>query len=187
MASKTHGKVRRNGSLITALSVALVHRGGTRGRLLAPGLSLSCAIGRSGLTRFKREGDGATPAGTLAILGGFYRPDRFLVRPRSALPLRPLRTRDGWGDEPSDPGYNRPVRRPYPASHEAMWRDDGLYDIVLVLDWNLAPKARHRGSAIFFHLSRPDFTPTAGCLAVTRGDMLKILARLAPGATVRFE
>lgn len=165
------------------LRLVLLRASATRGRLVGAGLNLACAVGRAGLTAGKREGDGATPRGRLAILGGVYRADR-LRRPRSALPLRPLRRDDGWCDAPADANYNRHVRLPYPPSHEAMWRADGLYDVVLVLDWNLCPRSRSRGSAIFFHLARPDHAPTAGCIALTKPDMLRLLPRLRPGAAI---
>lgn len=157
-----------------------------RGRLEGGGLSVPCAVGRSGVTRLKREGDGGSPAGSLRILRGFYRPDRFGARPPSAVPLRPLRRDDAWCDSSGDPNYNRPVRLPYGPTNEGMWRDDDLYDLVLVLDWNIRPRARGCGSAIFFHLARPGYAPTAGCVAVSRADMLKLLARLAPGAAIRL-
>ena len=181
-----HAKVRVRHGLITTLRVRLIAQSATRGRLTAPGFEAPCAIGRSGVTRMKREGDGASPAGRLAILSGFYRPDRFALRPLSRVPIRPIGPGDGWCDEPADPNYNRPVRRPYRGSHEDLARADPLYDLVLVLDWNLRRRARGRGSAIFLHLARPDFAPTAGCVAVRRRDMLAILARLGPGAAVRF-
>ncbi|WP_181705022.1 L,D-transpeptidase family protein [Chthonobacter rhizosphaerae] len=180
----THAKVKTARGAITRLSLRVLSSSARRGRLEAPGVSVPCALGRTGITRLKREGDGATPAGGLRILGGWYRPDRFRVRPAGALPLRPLRRDDGWGDDPADRNYNRWVRRPYPSSHEALWRDDGLYGVVLVLDWNLRPRARGRGSAIFFHLERPDGGPTAGCVAVSEADMRRLLARLAPGAVL---
>ncbi len=147
---------------------------------------MPCAIGRSGLTAMKAEGDGASPRGRFAILRGWYRPDRFRVRPRSAVALTPMGRADGWCDAPTDRNYNRPVRLPYPASHEAMWRDDGLYDVVLALDWNMAPRARARGSAIFFHLARPGYPPTAGCVAIAAADMRRLLPRLAMSASVIF-
>lgn len=182
-----HAKVKRRDGLITHLSVRVIGAAARRGRLEGGGLSLPCTLGRSGLSARKREGDGATPRGRMALLHGFYRPDVHRIRPRTALPLRALRPDDGWGDAPADRNYNRPVRRPYPASHEALWRADGLYDLVLVLDWNLTPRARGRGSAIFLHLSRPDGGPTAGCVAVSPAHMRRLIARLAPGAVVAIE
>ncbi|WP_371875471.1 L,D-transpeptidase [Pleomorphomonas sp. NRK KF1] len=147
---------------------------------------MAATIGRSGLTALKREGDGASPRGSFRIVGGFYRPDRFGARPRCGISLHPLRPDDGWCDDPSDANYNRPVRRPYPRSHEAMWRDDHAYDIVLVLDFNLRPRVRCGGSAIFFHLAHPDSRPTAGCLALSGPDMLKLLPRLSTRTIISF-
>lgn len=115
-------------------------------------------------------------------------------RPRRSLDLMPWRAKValvriehglGWCDASGDRNYNRPVRLPYAASHEKMARDDRLYDAVLVLDWNLCPAKRGRGSAIFLHLARPGFTPTEGCVAVSRTTMRRILPLLRPGSVVR--
>jgi L,D-peptidoglycan transpeptidase YkuD (ErfK/YbiS/YcfS/YnhG family) len=151
------------------------------GVLTAGGRQVVAALGRSGITRTKREGDGATPAARLRIVEVLYRPDR-LPRPRTGLAVRPIRRFDGWCDAVSDSNYNRSIRLPFRASHEAMWRDDRLYDIVLVLDWNLTRRAKGRGSAIFFHLARPGLAPTAGCVAIPRHEMLRLLARLGARA-----
>ncbi len=155
----------------------------TRGLLAAGPFTASCALGRAGLTTRKREGDGSTPAGSLALVSCFYRADR-MPRPATGLPVAPIRRDDGWCDDPADRAYNRPVRLPYPASHERMWREDGLYDIVVVLDWNLERPVPGRGSAIFFHLAAPGFTPTAGCVAVTLLAMRRILALCGPGTVM---
>lgn len=157
----------------------------SRGRLVAGAISLPCALGRGGVRRDKREGDGASPVGPLAVLGGFYRADR-LRRPRTRLPLRPIRPDDGWCDDPRDRRYNRPVRRPYAASHEAMWRDDHLYDIVLDLAWNRGPIVRGRGSAIFLHLAKGDFAPTAGCVAVQPSAVRRLLERIGPETIIEI-
>ncbi|GGE99680.1 L,D-transpeptidase family protein [Stappia taiwanensis] len=151
----------------------------TTGRLSLGPITRPCALGRGGITRMKREGDGATPAGAFLLKTVYYRPDR-LPRPRSRLPVVPLSPDMGWCDDPTHPRYNRMVTRPFPASHEVMWREDGLYDIVVVLDCNLAPAVRGRGSAIFFHLARPGLTPTEGCVALHRADMLKVLQACGP-------
>jgi L,D-peptidoglycan transpeptidase YkuD (ErfK/YbiS/YcfS/YnhG family) len=179
-------KPESKGRTFDLLHVRVTSSRNRHGRLVGDGIDLAAAIGRSGLTALKREGDGASPIGQFRIVGGYYRPDRFPTRPVAGLPLRPLRPEDGWCDAPGDRNYNRPVRRPYPASHEAMWRDDGVYDIVLVLDVNLMPRVKGGGSAIFFHLARPDFGPTAGCLAIRRRDMLRLLPRLSTETVVAF-
>ncbi len=96
----------------------------------------------------------------------------------SRLPLMSITPDLGWCEVPDDRNYNRPVKLPYPVSHETMRRADTLYDACIVLDWNIRPRTRKRGSAIFFHLSRPGFTPTAGCVAVTHQVMARLLPRL---------
>src|SRR5690606_8885323 len=113
--------------------------------------SMACALGRSGVTARKREGDGGTPIATMRVLGGFYRRGGGF-HPGTRLEMRVIRERDGWCDAPADRNYNRPVRLPYPASHERMLRADGLYDVCIVLDWNVRHRVRGRGSAIFMHI-----------------------------------
>ncbi|CAK7258282.1 MULTISPECIES: L,D-transpeptidase [unclassified Shinella] len=147
-------------------------------------LRLPAAIGRSGRTSRKREGDGATPIAAMPLLSGFLRGDR-LPQPQSALPLRRIRPAMLWCDAPKHPSYNRLVRAPFKPSHEEMQRKDELYDICLVLDWNVTARRRHAGSAIFFHLIRPGYEPTAGCIALAQRDMLRILPHLRRGTVVR--
>jgi L,D-peptidoglycan transpeptidase YkuD (ErfK/YbiS/YcfS/YnhG family) len=133
-----------------------------------------CALGRSGVTAQKREGDGATPAGQFRLVLVYYRPDR-IRRPATRLPVEPIHPHDGWCDDPADRNYNRPVKLPYAAGHERLWRDDRLYDLCVVLDYNLARPVGGAGSAIFLHLAAPDYTPTAGCVAVSLPAMRMIL------------
>ena len=140
-------------------------------------LRLPCALGRSGRRALKREGDGATPVGAWPIREAFYRADR-LRRPRTAIPLRAIRRNWGWCDAPADRNYNRFVRLPYPVSAESLWRDDGAYDIIVVLGYNDHPRRRGGGSAIFVHLARPGYTPTEGCVALSMRDLRLLLTKL---------
>jgi L,D-peptidoglycan transpeptidase YkuD (ErfK/YbiS/YcfS/YnhG family) len=112
-----------------------------------------------------------------------YRPDRLRV-PRTVLPVHPLAPEDGWCDDPSRPDYNQPVQLPYAASHERLWRQDPLYDIVVVLGHNHAPAVARLGSAVFFHLARSDLGPTEGCVAVARRHMLAVLAMVEPRTAI---
>jgi L,D-peptidoglycan transpeptidase YkuD (ErfK/YbiS/YcfS/YnhG family) len=139
---------------------------------------LACRIGRTGICHAKREGDGATPVGTLRPLRGFWRADR-RCRAATRLPMRPLRRDDGWCDAPGHRQYNRLVRLPFLASREEMWRDDHVYDVVLELSWNARPRRQGRGSAIFLHLMNDRRGPTAGCLAVEARRINWLLARLS--------
>lgn len=154
-----------------------------------PGLSgrVACALGQGGVVAAsaKVEGDGASPIGVWPIRRVLYRPDRG-PPPPTALPRQAIAPDDGWCDAPDDPRYNQPVRHPYPASAEALWRDDHVYDIVVVLGHNDAPVVRGAGSAIFWHLAHPDYRPTAGCVAVARADMLAALAMARLGATLEI-
>lgn len=147
-------------------------------------LSMPAAIGRSGTTARKREGDGATPIASMRLLNGFFRGDR-MRNLRTRLPMRRIRPDMLWCDAPRDPNYNRLVRRPLKASHEEMRRKDGLYDACLVLDWNVTSRRRNRGSAIFFHLIRPGFEPTAGCVAIRPADMRRLLPLIGRGTMLK--
>src|SRR5262249_32628148 len=137
-----------------------------------------------GLTHRKREGDGATPVGRFTIRQVLYRADR-VGRPRGHLPARSLRFDDGWCDSPADRNYNRFVVHPYPASAERLWRDDALYDLIAVLGYNDRPRIRGRGSAIFLHVAQPGYGPTAGCIAVARSHLVRLLASSRIRAVVR--
>lgn len=137
-----------------------------------------CAVGRGGVREDKTEGDHATPAGRWPIRRVLYRADR-LQRPETAFPCDPLQPDDGWCDAPADPQYNRLVRLPYPAGHERLWRDEEVYDCIVVLGYNDRPVRAGAGSAIFLHIARRDLAPTEGCVALLRGHLLEFL-RAAP-------
>lgn len=159
--------------------IIVAHGGGRphSGRLVAGGLTVPCAIGRSGIAGRKREGDGATPRGIMRPVAIYWRADR-VAKPATTLPGRPLTPHDGWCDDPNDRRYNRPVRLPYAGRHERLWRDDHVYDVIVVLDYNLARPLRGAGSAIFLHIARPGFRPTEGCIAVTPETMRRLLTRI---------
>jgi L,D-peptidoglycan transpeptidase YkuD (ErfK/YbiS/YcfS/YnhG family) len=152
------------------------------GRLAFAGRTVRCTLGRGGVrpAAQKREGDGATPAGAWPLRRLLWRPDR-VARPATALPASPIGPHDGWCDGPDDPSYNRPVALPYPASAERLWREDHLYDLLVVLGHNDDPVVAGAGSAIFLHLARPDFAPTEGCIALAEPDLRDLLACAAPG------
>ena len=149
--------------------------------------AVRCALGPAGVVpaAAKREGDGASPAGVWPIRDVIYRPDRG-PPPATQFRVRAMAPDDGWCDDPADPAYNRPVKLPYPASAETMWRDDALYDIVVVLGHNDDPVVPGMGSAIFLHVARPDYSPTHGCVAVARADLEELLAHAHPGDAVEI-
>ncbi len=131
----------------------------------------------------KREGDGATPAGSFPLASGFYRPDR-MPPPRSGLLVRALSPQDGWVDDPPDANYNRLVSLPYRAHAEQMWLEDAVYDLLVVIGYNMDPVVPGAGSAIFLHIARPDFSPTAGCIAVEKDVLVRLMPLLGFGSTI---
>lgn len=162
----------------------------TSGRTLEwKGRVYPCAIGAAGIRSTKREGDMATPAGCFSLRRLLYRSDRESA-PACALPAATIKPTDGWCDDPSDPLYNQLVTLPYPARAETLWRDDPLYDLLVVLGHNDDPVVRGAGSAIFLHLATGNFSPTEGCIALKRADFLEIVeccdtetSLRVPGAT----
>jgi len=143
-----------------------------------------CTVGAGGVREDKVEGDGATPAGCFPLRRVYFRNDR-LVLPKVRLPARAINQHDGWCDDPRSPTYNRLVRIPNEWSHEKMWRDDGLYDLVVVVGYNDDPPEGEWGSAIFLHIAQDDMGPTRGCVAFKREDLLELLPLIGPDTRLR--
>ena len=139
------------------------------------GRELRCAVGRNGFVgaRIKKEGDGGTPIGRFVMREVFYRPDREKP-PLTALPLLATRQNDAWCENPEDPDYNQLASLPHKMS-DPLWREDHLYDIMVILGFNDDPVVAGKGSAIFLHIARPDFSPSAGCVHLAREDLLAVL------------
>lgn len=152
--------------------------------LQAGSLTFRAALGRGGRTSRKREGDGATPIAVMPLLFAYRRGDR---GPWPSTPLSARRSSSTmlWCDAVGDPNYNRPVRAPFKPSHETLQRNDELYDVCIVLDWNLRSRKRQCGSAIFFHIARPGYTPTEGCVAISPRDMRRLLPHLGHRTTLQ--
>lgn len=146
----------------------------TTGVLIAGGRRFDCTLGRAGVAIGKAEGDGKTPVGTYPLRYLLYRADR-LERPETGLPVEILTPETGWCEDPSHPDYNTRITLPHPSAHDRMTRDDHLYDLTVVIGYNDDPPVAGKGSAIFMHLARPDFTPTAGCVGLRREDLLEVL------------
>jgi len=157
----------------------------TRGFLTFGNLRLACALGRSGRRAIKREGDGATPIGNFALRRVLYRADR-VSRPRTLLPVSRIRALDGWCDEPRDRNYNRPVCHPYPTSAEHLWRHDHLYDLIVIMGHNDVPRVKFAGSAVFMHVAESGMAPTAGCVALRRRDLMRLLTLVSRRTRVRL-
>jgi len=164
---------------LTAIQVRRAAGERSRGWLIAGGQTIPVALGRGGILANKFEGDGATPRGTFHPLRLWWRADRW-PRPRTRLPIRPITPQDAWCEDPADRHYNRPVRLAPGRSGDRLMRADHLYDFIIEIDHNTRPRVAGRGSAVFLHLARDNFGPTAGCVAMTRPMMLRLLARIGP-------
>jgi L,D-peptidoglycan transpeptidase YkuD (ErfK/YbiS/YcfS/YnhG family) len=154
-----------------------------RGWLTAGGQTVPVALGCGGIRANKREGDGGTPKGTFRPRQLWWRADRS-PRPRTFLAVRAIGPEDAWCEDPSSRHYNQPVRRHRSGGGDRLKRDDHLYDFIVEIDHNCSPRIKGRGSAVFLHLARENFGPTAGCVSMTKSAMLRLLARLGPDTKI---
>jgi L,D-peptidoglycan transpeptidase YkuD (ErfK/YbiS/YcfS/YnhG family) len=157
-----------------------------RGVLMAGPLALPVALGRGGVKANKREGDGATPRGTFRLKRLWWRAGRH-PRPATLLPAQRIMPDDGWCEDPSDRHYNQRIKVPPKSKADRLARQDNLYDFIIELDHNTRPRVAGRGSAVFIHVARPGFGPTAGCVALDIGALRRLLARLGPQTKIMVE
>ena len=142
-----------------------------------------CVLGWGGVCANKYEGDGVTPVGRWPLRSVYYRPDR-ISRPNTLLPTQALKPDDGWCDDPKNAAYNQHIKKPFAASYEDLWREDGIYDLIVVLGHNDSPPQPDKGSAIFMHVVQPDLSPTEGCIALALDDLVEILEGSGPDTAI---
>ncbi|MES5484424.1 L,D-transpeptidase family protein [Bradyrhizobium sp. INPA03-11B] len=164
---------------LSAIEVRAAAGNPRRGWLTADGWTVPVALGRGGILANKREGDGGTPRGVFHPRQLWWRADRHR-RPVTLLPTRPIRGEDAWCEDPADRHYNQPIRLDREQAGDRLTREDHLYDFIVEIDHNAAPRIAGRGSAVFLHLARPNFGPTAGCVSMTKASMLRLLRRMSP-------
>lgn len=158
----------------------------TQGWLSIGALHFPVSLGRAGIRADKREGDGGTPAGAFRPVRVWWRADR-AIRPRTLLPIRRIGRNDGWSEDPADRRYNRPLTLAPGSAGDRLWRHDHLYDIIVEIDHNQRPRVAGRGSAVFIHLSRAGFAPTAGCVGLAPQRLRWLLARLGPKTRILIQ
>jgi L,D-peptidoglycan transpeptidase YkuD (ErfK/YbiS/YcfS/YnhG family) len=154
-----------------------------KGWLAADGQAVPVALGRGGIRANKREGDGATPKGIFRPRRLWWRADRH-PRPMTFLPVRAIAPEDAWCEDPRSRHYNQPVRLGSDREGDRLKRDDHLYDFIIEIDHNSSPRIKGHGSAVFLHLARTNFSPTAGCVSMTKPAMLRLLRRLGPSTKI---
>lgn len=150
--------------------------------MVGPLFRATVTLGKNGVVDAadKQEGDGKTPLGRFPVRHILYRKDR-LSPPSTRLKTRVILPTDGWCDDPDHASYNQSIVKPFTASHEELWRVDHVYDMILLIGYNDEPVVPGRGSAIFVHVMRPDRKPTEGCVAMSLGDMKRLVRLLLPG------
>jgi L,D-peptidoglycan transpeptidase YkuD (ErfK/YbiS/YcfS/YnhG family) len=158
----------------------------SQGFLQAGHLTIPVALGRAGIKADKREGDGGTPRGQFHPVRLWWRADR-LPAPHTMLPLRRIGSADAWCEDHRSRRYNQPFRRSANEPGDRLRRDDALYDLIIEIDHNTRPRVAGRGSAVFLHVARPGYGPTAGCVAMRQQDLKRLVGRLTPKTRITIQ
>jgi len=145
-----------------------------------------CSLGKAGIKKKIREGDNITPRGTFKLLRVFYRPDK-IKKIKTKLNKIKIKKNFGWCDDPKSKFYNKLVRLPFKGSYEKLYRRDSIYDLLIVLNYNTNPIIENKGSAIFIHIAKKNFSNTAGCVALTKKDLLILLANIKKNTKIEIQ
>jgi len=138
---------------------------------------IKCTIGKNGITEKKQEGDLKTPKGIFKLIKIFYRKDRIKIF-KSSLKKYYIKKNIGWCDDPNSQYYNRLIKFPFRGSAEKLWRKDNIYDVIIVLNYNLNPIIKNKGSAIFLHICKKNYLPTKGCIGINKKDMMNLIINI---------
>jgi L,D-peptidoglycan transpeptidase YkuD (ErfK/YbiS/YcfS/YnhG family) len=138
---------------------------------------IKCSIGKNGTTKYKREGDFKTPRGIFNLKKIFYRKDRIKFFSTS-LKKKCIKKNTGWCNDINSEYYNKEIKFPFKGSAEKLWRNDNVYDIIIILNYNLNPVIKKKGSAIFLHICKKNYTSTQGCVAINKKDMMNLITNI---------
>tara|TARA_B100001057_G_C22179024_1_gene692524 strand:- start:59 stop:559 length:501 start_codon:yes stop_codon:yes gene_type:complete len=144
-----------------------------------------CALGKRGIAYKRKEGDLITPKGEYKIKFILYRKDR-LKKITSKIKLIVIKKNMGWCDDPNSNHYNKLVKLPYEYNYEKLYKKENIYDIILVLDYNMNPVIKNRGSAIFIHIAKKNYKKTEGCIAIKKKSLLKIIKDIKKNTKVKI-
>jgi L,D-peptidoglycan transpeptidase YkuD (ErfK/YbiS/YcfS/YnhG family) len=147
------------------------------GYLKFKNLKFKCALGKAGVGKKKVEGDNITPKGTFQIVKIYYRSDR-IKNIYSKIKLFKINNKMGWCDDPNSKKYNQLIKLPSKYTHEKLYRQDNVYDLVIVLNYNMIPIIKNKGSAIFIHVAKKNYKKTAGCVALKKKHLLKLIENI---------
>ena len=134
---------------------------------------VKCALGKRGIGNKKKEGDLITPKGSFKINGILYRPDK-VKNLITKLRKKMINKKMGWCDDPKSKKYNQLIKLPFKFNFEKLYRNDDIYDIIFILSFNTNPVLKNKGSAIFIHIAKKNYSPTKGCVAIKKNDIKKL-------------
>jgi L,D-peptidoglycan transpeptidase YkuD (ErfK/YbiS/YcfS/YnhG family) len=144
-----------------------------------------CALGKAGINKKIKEGDNVTPAGIFKIIKIYYRADK-IKNIKTHMKKIKIKKNMGWCDDIKSKFYNKEIKLPSQYSHEKFYRKDEIYDIICVLDFNVNPISRGKGSAIFLHIAKEKYTHTKGCVALKKKDLMYILSKIKKNTKIKI-
>ena len=146
---------------------------------------IKCAVGKRGIKIKKSEGDLITPKGSFRIRGVFYRKDKIKTL-KTRIKIKPIKKNMGWCDDPKSEKYNKLINYPFNHNSEKLYRTDNIYDIIVVLNFNMNPIKKNKGSAIFIHVAKKKFSPTKGCVAIKKNELKKLLENISHKSIIKI-
>ena len=155
------------------------------GHLIYKNLKYRCAIGKAGIKKKQKEGDNITPKGTFKITKVYYRSDKVKNISTSIKKIK-INKNMGWCNDSKSPFYNREIKLPSKFSFEKLYRKDNLYDLLAVLNYNTNPVEKNKGSAIFIHIAKKTFKPTAGCIALQKKDLMNLMRVIKKNSKIKI-
>jgi L,D-peptidoglycan transpeptidase YkuD (ErfK/YbiS/YcfS/YnhG family) len=141
-------------------------------------------LGRAGIGEKLNEGDKITPVGYFKIIKVYYRPDRIKKIITNFKNIK-IKKNMGWCDDSKSFAYNRQIKLPSKFGHEKLYRKDNIYNLIAVLNYNMNPTVKKKGSAIFIHIAKKNYEPTAGCIALKKGDLIKLLKKIKKNTIIK--
>ena len=155
------------------------------GYLKYKNLKFRCALGKAGIKKKEKEGDNVTPKGIFKIIKMYYRPDK-IKNIKTNIKKIKIKKNMGWCDDPRSRFYNQQINLPSKFSYEKLYRNDNLYDLILVLNYNTNPIIENKGSAIFVHIAKKSYTKTKGCIALKKKDLIELISIIKKNTKIRI-
>jgi len=148
-------------------------------------LKLRCSLGKAGIKKKIKEGDNITPRGVFKIIKVYYRADK-IDKIETQIKKIKIKKKIGWCDDPRSVFYNKQIKLPNKFSHEKLYRNDNIYDLILVLNYDMNPIIKNKGSAIFIHVAKNNYQPTHGCIGLKKKHLLTILKKIKKNTKVKI-